>query len=49
MIIFFFLAVIFAGVAVALTARTLAFGQVRRRNTLAKIDAYGFSGPTAPV
>jgi tight adherence protein C len=44
MVIFFFLAVVFAGVAVALTARTLAFGQVRRRGTLAKIDAYGFSG-----
>jgi tight adherence protein C len=49
MVIFFFLAVILAGVAVALTARTLAFGQVRRRGTLAKIDAYGFSGTSAPV
>jgi tight adherence protein C len=44
MVIFLFVGVILAGVAVALTARTLAFGQARRRETLAQIDAYGFSG-----
>jgi len=49
MVIFFFLGVILAGVAVALTARTVAFGQVRRRDTLAKIDAYGFTTAGAPA
>lgn len=49
MVIFFFIGVILAGVAVALTARTVAFGQVRRRDTLAKIDSYGFSSTGVPA
>jgi tight adherence protein C len=49
MVIFFFLGVILAGVAVALTARTLAFGQVRRRDALSNIDAYGFRATGVPA
>jgi tight adherence protein C len=45
MVIFLFLGVVLAGTAVALFARSLAFGHVRRREMLAQISAYGFSGP----
>jgi len=45
MVIFLFLGVILAGTAVALLARSLAFGHVRRREMLAQISAYGFSAP----
>jgi tight adherence protein C len=47
MIILLLSGVLLAGVAVALTARTFAFGQLRRRATLAQIDAYGFAGSAA--
>jgi tight adherence protein C len=49
MVIFLFLGVILAGTAVALFARSLAFGHVRRREMLAQISAYGFSGPAVRV
>jgi tight adherence protein C len=43
MIIFLLLGLVLTGVAVALAVRTLAFGQLRRRDALAQIDSYGFS------
>ena len=45
MVIFLFLGIVLAGTAAALFARSLAFGHVRRREMLAQISAYGFSGP----
>src|SRR5207244_8053469 len=49
MVIFLFVGVVLAGAAVALFARSLAFGHVRRREMLAQISAYGFSGPAIRV
>jgi tight adherence protein C len=49
MVIFFFLGVILAGLGAALAVRSLAFEQVRRRATLAQIDAYGFTSAGAPA
>lgn len=45
MVIFLVFGVIMAGAAVALFARSLAFGHVRRREMLAQISAYGFGEP----
>ena len=43
------LGLLLAGLAVAMATRALAFGQLRRRETLANIDLYGFADPsTAP-
>jgi tight adherence protein C len=47
MIIFLFLGLVLTGAAVALLARSLSFAEVRRREMLAQIDAYGFT--QAPV
>jgi tight adherence protein C len=49
MVIFLLLGLVLAGAAAALVARTLAFGQIRRREVLAQIDVYGFRGPVAPA
>lgn len=49
MVIFLLLGLVLTGTAVALLARSVAFGHVRRREMLAQIDAYGFSGVAAPV
>ena len=49
MVIFLLLGLVLTGTAVALLARSVAFGQVRRREMLAQIDAYGFSAVAAPV
>jgi tight adherence protein C len=49
MVIFFFLGVILAGLGAALAVRSLAFEQIRRRATLAQIDAYGFTSTGAPA
>jgi tight adherence protein C len=43
MVIFLLLGLVLTGVAVVLAVRTLAFEHVRRRETLAQIDSYGFS------
>jgi tight adherence protein C len=43
-VIFLLLGLVFTGVAVALAARALAFDRLRRRETLAQIGSYGFSG-----
>jgi tight adherence protein C len=42
MVIFLLLGLALTGLAVVLGVRTLAFDQLRRRATLAQIDAYGF-------
>jgi tight adherence protein C len=47
MVIFLLLGLVLTAVAVVLGVRTLAFGQLRRRETLAQIDVYGFSGSEA--
>jgi tight adherence protein C len=49
MVILLFLGLVLAGAAVALFARSLAFGHVRRREMLAQISSYGFSGPAVRV
>jgi tight adherence protein C len=49
MVIFLLLGLLLTGTAVALLARSVAFGHVRRREMLAQIDAYGFSGSAVPV
>ena len=43
MVIFLLLGLALTGLAVVLGVRTLAFDQLRRRETLAQIDVYGFS------
>jgi pilus assembly protein TadC len=43
MVIFLLLGLVFTGIAVVLAVRTLAFEHLRRRETLAQIDSYGFS------
>jgi tight adherence protein C len=49
MVIFLFLGLALAGAAVALLARSFAFGHIRRREMLAQIDAYGFTQAAVPV
>ena len=49
MVIFLLLGLVLTGTAVALLARSIAFSRVRRRDMLAQIDAYGFSGVAVPV
>lgn len=49
MVIFLLLGLVLAGAAVALLARSFAFGQIRRREMLAQIDAYGFAHAGVPV
>ena len=44
MVIFLLIGLALTGLAVVLGLRTLAFDQLRRRETLAQIDAYGFTG-----
>ncbi|HSC50626.1 MAG TPA: type II secretion system F family protein [Gaiellaceae bacterium] len=44
MVILLLLGIVLTGVAVMAAARTVAFGVLRRRETLAQIDAYGFQG-----
>src|SRR5689334_12232476 len=48
MVIFLLLGLVLTGTAVVFFARTLAFGHVRRREMLAQIEAYGFSGIAVP-
>ncbi len=47
MVIFLLLGLVLTGVAVVLAVRTLAFERLRRRETLAQIDSYGFSNTGA--
>jgi tight adherence protein C len=49
MIILLILGLLLTGVAVLMVGRTLAFDHVRRRETLARIDAYGFSPTDLPA
>ncbi len=44
MVILLLLGIVLSGIAVMAAARTVAFGMLRRRETLAQIDAYGFEG-----
>lgn len=44
MVILLLLGIVLSGIAVMAAARTLAFGLLRRRATLAQISAYGFEG-----
>jgi tight adherence protein C len=44
MVIFLLIGLALTGLAVAVGVRTLAFDHLRRRETLAQIDAYGFDG-----
>jgi len=46
MAIFLFVGVLLAGTAVALTARALVLGSVRRQQTLAQIATYGYANAT---
>jgi tight adherence protein C len=43
-VILLLIGLVFTGVAVVLVVRTVAFDHLRRRDTLAQIDSYGFSG-----
>jgi tight adherence protein C len=43
MVILLILGLILTGIAVVMVGRTLAFDHIRRRETLARIDTYGFS------
>jgi tight adherence protein C len=49
MVIFLLLGLALTGMAVALFARSLAYSHVRRREMIAQIGAYGFSGVAVPV
>jgi tight adherence protein C len=49
MVIFLLLGLALVGLAVVLGMRTLAFDHLRRRETLAQIDAYGFGDAAAPA
>jgi tight adherence protein C len=44
MVIILLLGLVFTGIAVVLAVRTLAFEHLRRRENLAQIESYGFSG-----
>ena len=44
MVIILLLGIVLSGIAIMAAARTLAFGLLRRRTTLAQIAAYGFEG-----
>jgi tight adherence protein C len=44
MVIFLLIGLALTGLAVVLAVRTLAFAHLRRREALAQIDSYGFSG-----
>ncbi len=44
MVILLLLGIVLCGIAIMAAARTLAFGLLRRRETLAQIAAYGFQG-----
>jgi tight adherence protein C len=48
MVILLILGLVLTGVAVLMVGRTLAFDHMRRRETLARIDAYGFSATDLP-
>ena len=48
MVIFLLIGLALTGLAVVLGVRTLAFDHLRRRETLAQIDAYGFSSAAGP-
>lgn len=47
MVILLLLGIVLSGIAVMAAARTVAFGLLRRRETLAQISAYGFEGVEA--
>ena len=47
MIILLLLGIVLCGIAVMAAARTIAFGSLRRRETLTQITAYGFQGADA--
>jgi tight adherence protein C len=44
MVILLLLGIVLSGIAVMAAARTIAFGSLRRRETLTQITAYGFQG-----